>query len=1246
MIRDFPLQGMRLIEASAGTGKTFTLAALYVRLVLGHGNEQTQPAQGLAMLPPQILVVTFTKAATEELRDRIRQRLVDAAQVFRGEQIADEVLADIVADYPAETHQRCAAQLQLAAEWMDEAAIFTIHGWCQRMLSEHAFDAGTAFAQTMNHDLRELSLQIARDYWRYFLYPLADSRMLAELGSLASSPEALYRSVQPWLRAEGSSLNFQAAGSALPHSQEPAEVATTLAKWLQRVDAKSTEIIGALSGTLNAGVSNETNGAAAAIDAAIEAELLNKSSYKADKWFAVERPLFLLWQQHPQLFDALEKSTLEIIEKFNTEKLAARTKKGKTAPEHALFDLFAELLVLIQERPQVHLAVLSHAAEWFSAEFSARKMQRAELGFDDLLTRLHAALQSDGGGALAARIRTQFPMAMVDEFQDTDPVQFGIFRKIYPDVQTNAYGLVLVGDPKQAIYSFRGADLYTYLQARELTAGHHYNLPKNFRSTEALVAGVNALFTRAEQQPKGAFGFAEGQQNPLPFLPVTAAGRGGSLNEQQQSTPAVNYWLLDEAASELSKGAYQQQMAEACANRIAGLLNASNAGTAGFITSELSTAGTSNKQEATLARITPADIAILVRDRNEAAVIRKELSARGLRSVYMSDKDSIFATEEATTLLSWLQAVYSPNNETRLRAALMLRLSGQSDEGLAGWLEDEHAWEQVTDSVREFRDIWRYQGVLPMLRAWLHFFALPQFWLQSDEGERTLTNMLHLAELLQQESAHRDGETGLLRWFAQQLVEANKNEELVQRLESDAERIKVVTIHKSKGLQYSLVFLPFICSYRAVKKGQPVRYQDNGRMVVELEPDEEALLRADNERLQEDIRLLYVALTRPVYACWLGIAAYKEGQAKFSKVERSGLGTLLGLAEKPLAADLKTALAELPWHAEQFSAPEIYREVGEQFMPQQAERLTTKVQREHWWIASYSALRIGATVGGEAPDTAVHEQYQDDDEAPNVAQTPQPLRGIHAFARGAAAGTFLHSLLEYACETGFAQTVSDETKRWLERRLTLRGWQEQLDIVHAWLQEMAVATLKTSSQTLPELPKVVAEMEFWLAVHSVRASDLDAVIRRHVWPGVARPELLDESLNGMLKGFIDLTYEDSAGRYWVCDYKSNWLGDEDSAYSEAAMQKAMLEKRYDVQASLYLFALHRLLSARIPDYRERMNEYLGGAMYWFVRAPQQGQCIVQPSTELVLELDALFTGSAEVPAVPQLGVGLSEANNE
>ncbi|EGN75423.1 exodeoxyribonuclease V, beta subunit [Idiomarina sp. A28L] len=1217
--QSFPLQGTRLIEASAGTGKTYTLAALYVRLVLGHGAVGTGPANGAALLPPKILVVTFTKAATEELRDRIRQRLVDAAQVFRGQSEPDEVLASIVSDYAESDYAKCAAQLQLAAEWMDEAAIFTIHGWCQRMLSEHAFDAGTAFAQTMNKDLRELSLQIARDYWRYFLYSLPDNRVLHHFGDITKSPEALYQAIRPWLGAESDSLEFRASGAALPPALEPIKAAEQLQGWFQKVDQHAAKLREFMQPE-----------ALAELDEAFAKSIINKNKFREKGWLENERPQLENWIKHPERFDALDSGSQKFIEKYSADNLMAGTKAKFSPPSHPLFAGFSDLVALFAARPQLHLAVLHHAACWFTEEFQKRKQQRAELGFDDLLTRLYEALHREGGEALAERIRVQFPMAMVDEFQDTDAVQFGIFRKIYPKVTSTDYGLVLVGDPKQAIYSFRGADLYTYLNARELTAGQHYNLPKNYRSTHNLVASVNALFVRAEKQDAGAFGFAHEGHNPLPFFAVAAAGKQGFLQEHGANTPALNYWLADEAVEELRKGEYQQRMANACADRIAELLNGSALGTSGFSKSE-------NDE---LITITPADIAILVRDRNEAKVIRDALNARALRSVYMSDKDSIFATEEATTMLSWLQAVYSPENETRLRAALLLRLSGQSDSTLSHWFEDEQAWEKITDQVREFRDIWRYQGVLPMIRAWLHAFDLPQRWLQNDSGERTLTNMLHLAELLQQESSQRDGETGLMRWFAQQLDAANPNEELVQRLESDADRIKVVTIHKSKGLQYNLVFLPFICGHKAVTAKHSVRYhavnEDSGHTIVELEPDDEAIARADNERLQEDIRLLYVALTRPVYACWLGLGAYRDGNAKYSAVNRSGLGWLLNLPAKPTAADLKTALAELPWQHEQEPSFATYENAPSEAQPQSALRLPRAIHTEHWWIASYSALRTGAIYVPEAPDTATQEHYQDDDQGfaeqagnePTIAYAPENLLGMHGFPRGASAGTFLHNILEVAAEHKFKQTEGPEMQALLSRRLTQRGWEAETETLQSWLQQLTSVPLATGDECLTELPAIVAEMEFWLEVNNLKAADLDRVISRYLWPGKARPALLDEDLNGMLKGFIDLTYQDNSGRYWVCDYKSNWLGNDSAAYTERAMEKAMLEKRYDVQASLYLFALHRLLSARIPDYVDNIDHYLGGGMYWFIREPAAGQCVLKPDSQLLHELDALFRAEA------------------
>lgn len=1223
----FPLRGIQLIEASAGTGKTYSLAALYVRFVLAHGGETPG---GRAFLPPDILVVTFTKAATEELRDRIRARLVEAAAVFRGQSAGDDFLQALRAEYSEDQFAGCAARLQMAAEWMDEAAIFTIHGWCQRMLSEHAFDSGMGFAQEMEHDLTELQLQAARDYWRTWLYPLQDSRVLDDLGALARAPEMLLKQVQPWLRPDGKLIAFHADGQPLPTSQRPDEMGEKLRTWYRQVDAA----VAALTPHLDTSLLE--------LLTELQASKLNKRSYSDAKWHEVDLPTWKRWLAHPDEIQILQTDDAEHLQRFNPEVLRSRLKKGHVLPAHPAFVSLDHLMTVLNDRPDAYRAVVQHAAQWIAGRIEQQKERRAVLGFDDLLTRLHHALDREGGAVLAERIRAQFPVAMVDEFQDTDPIQFSIFRAIYPQIDANEYSLTLVGDPKQAIYSFRGADLQTYLRARRWTTGRHFNLPRNFRSAQALVDAVNRLFVQGEALPKGSFGFRHDDsedtsaigQNALPYFPVEAQGQRATYVEHGEIIPMLNYWLAPEAAEQFKKSDYMDRMARVCADRIAKMLTDSDAKHCGL------------QSEGSLKALQPGSFAVLVRNRMEAKQIAEALAVRGVRTVYLSDRDSVYATEEAQTLLAWLQAIHAPEDEQKLRMALMMRLSMQNDAQFGVWLEDEQAWETMLEHCRDFQRIWRQQGVLPMIRAWLHTLALPSRWLALVEGERILTNMLHLAELLQRESAHRDGETGLMRWFATHVQAPSGTDEQIQRLESDASRVQIVTIHKSKGLQYDFVFLPFIASFKSASDA-PLRYGQDDQTIVDIAPNETVKERADWERLLEDVRLLYVALTRAVYGCWLGLATFSEGNAKYSKLNRSALGYLLDLPDRPAPDDVRAALERLQWHEEPFPAAAMWQEVVSSAKPFPALVLSDHVTRERWWVASYSALRTRANAArleaeqigfAGTPDSARHAQLQDDDEM-TAAQIALPLSsapldaaddGLHDFPRGASIGTFLHGLLEWACEEGFDKVAGaiDDQQNYLQKRLQQRGLEDFLPAVQHWLDRMLTTPLAFPGDhpimSLATLPRAVSELEFWLEAKQVSVAQIDALAQQFFWPGVARPALEADTLNGMLKGFIDLTFIGSDGRYWVCDFKSNWLGADRSAYTQQSMQTAMLEKRYDVQATLYVFALHRLLKARVRDYEGNESKYLGGAMYWFMRDPSMGQLWLPTPHELVRALDTLF----------------------
>jgi len=1195
----FPLHGSRLIEASAGTGKTFTISALYLRLILGHGGDA---AFREPLLPPQILVVTFTDAATRELRDRIRARLVEAATVFRGDAQGDDLLRELRADFAQTQWDECARRLELAAQWMDEAAVSTIHGWCQRMLREHAFDSGSLFSQTLETDHSELLAEVVRDYWRQHCYPLQGAA-LQWVASVWATPDGLGARLRPLL-GEESPCAAQSLGDLLDAELQQREHALAELKepWLAWIDELQALLDEAVAG-------KQVDGKK------IQARFYNPWLDKLREW------------------SSGEESRLELGTGFTrlTPDGLAEAWKGN-APSHPALEAMALLKAQLEALPDPADAALRHAAAWVRQRFDWEKRQRAEMGFDDMLVRLDAALQGSNGERLAEVIRRQFPVAMIDEFQDTDPLQYRIFDTLY-QVEANRAdcGLFMIGDPKQAIYSFRGADIHTYLRARRATFGRHYNLEKNFRSSQAMVDAVNGVFLRAEQRDGGEGAFL--LRDDLPFIEVGAQGRREEWSVDGQAQSALTVWQL--ASDEpVAKGTYLDALAAGAASEIVRLLDLGQRGQAGFL-----------KDDA-LTVLRPSDIAVLVRDFNEAQAIRGELAARGVRSVYLSDKDSVFAAQEARDLLLWLRACAEPDQDRPLRAALASSTLGLALTELEQLNLDERTWERRVMQFRDYRQRWQRQGVLPMLRQLLQDFELPQRLMGRDDGERVLTNLLHLAELLQQAAAELDGELALIRHLSELLAgEGQAADEQVLRLESDEALVRVVTIHKSKGLEYPLVFLPFICAFRPVDDKKPLQIHDGERRRLVLKADEDSFLRAERERLGEDLRLLYVALTRARHACWLGVADLKIGNGKKSRLHESALGYLLGggasLAAShelgawlaPFAAGLESTVMPVPTASEQR-----YRMIeDEQFEPRW--RTPSRRAAEHWWIASYSALRLDEDAPSQAsrhedaaPDSpAMQNAIDDEDPLLALAPLPASAQGLHRFPRGPNPGTFLHGLLEMAAQEGFATLVQNppRLREALARRCQRRGLESWIDPLQQWLLTLLATPLPlvgTDTVVLAQLTQYQPELEFWFEARGVDVRLLDQWVQQCELPGVARQPLRADTLNGMFKGFIDLVFEHQ-GRYYVADYKSNWLGSDDSAYTREAIEMAIASHRYDLQYVLYVLALHRQLRLRLPDYD--YDRHLGGALYLFIRAPQQSAYLARPPRALIERLDALFMGEAE-----------------
>jgi len=619
--------------------------------------------------------------------------------------------------------------------------------------------------------------------------------------------------------------------------------------------------------------------------------------------------------------------------------------------------------------------------------------------------------------------------------------------------------------------------------------------------------------------------------------------------------------------------------------------------------------------------------------------------------VYLSDRDSVFATPEARDLLQWLKAMASPEDVPALRAALATASLGRPLAWLDAVQRDETAWEDIQDRFIRYRQRWQRRGVLPALRQLLHDFQVPEQLLADGQGERPLTNLLHLAEWAQDVSAGLDGDHALIRLLAEHIADP-ANDEQVLRLESDADLIQVVTVFKSKGLQYPLVVLPFVCSYREVdvRYGSPL-YHLQHRPVLELSPNKdlapEGFAQADDERIAEDVRLLYVALTRARYATFLGLAALAPGSNKTATLHKSALGYLLAGGERmPHLEALRSCWQRLADGCadivlEQADPPGAVTHAA---LAASSAAGKPALQPSHlpfdrWRVASYSALRYR---GEGTPETAGAEVRDEERESAPVplaeAASLRPAAGtLHAFPRGPEPGTFLHAVLEDTANAGFDRALEDEALlQQIAERCRKRGWAQHAPALQKGLQAWLTTSLAAEGRPGPilaQLQRYRAEPDFWFAAANAATGAIDGLVRAHLFPGAARPHLGEQPLNGLMKGFIDLLAE-YEGRFYVIDWKSNWLGPDNSAYQAEVMQEAMLDKRYDLQLAIYLLALHRHLRHSLGEAYD-YERHVGGAMLVFLRgieAPSRGVISLKPPLAFIQALDDCFAGAEPLDA--------------
>ena len=1186
-----PLEGANLIEASAGTGKTYAITGIFLRLLL-----EKRLSVG------EMLVVTYTVAATEELRDRIRRTIYGAIHAIKhgghedpfldglakryrndiptnvipvktGIQDLEDEVPDQVRNEKVDKRKEAIRILRTALRDFDEAPIYTIHGFCQRALHENAFESMGLFDTELAPDERALNEEVVRDFWRTHFYK-APREVVSYCLNKQFSPERFLKLIKGKLFDSEMRIIPDAqpvSFDALPPFREARE--QICRAWGDVRDEIAEKLC---YPGLNRTKYKDPNSLTAMMDGYVDSEA----------------PL--------PLFKGFEKFTFSYLQKS--------TNKEKTTPEHPFFDDCEELsrrAAALESQIEEHLLFLkADIFRYAREELRKRKQKQNIQSFDDLLVSLREALDKSGGAELIRNIRSRYRAALIDEFQDTDPVQYAIFQTIFAGEGAT---LFYIGDPKQSIYSFRGADLFAYMRAsREIDT--RYTLTYNWRSEPELVEAVNAVF---ETPQSAAFLYDE-----VPFARVAA----GDVKDRKRlmidghSEAPFHIWFLDGARLENAGAKTNQEytsnlLVVAVAAEISRLLHLGRGGRAMIGDEPLS----------------EGHIAVLVRENRKARTVQDVLRDFGIPSVLHS-AGNLFETHEAREVGRVLTAISEPHAEGLIRIALATDMLGINGEELDRMSDSEHEWEAWTARFREYNHLWERYGFIAMFRYFLAREKVRRRLLAFADGERRLTNVLHLMEVLHTESVGQKLKmTGLIKWLSSQRdSDAPRLEEHELRLESDARAVRIVTIHKSKGLEYPIVFCPFNWG-KSKSRTEEFTYHDpeeNWRLNLVLDQAagyDESL--AEKENLAENIRLLYVSLTRAKNRCYLAWGPFKDaGTSALAyilhppkeiamDIVSETESTFASLSDDDMRFDLETIAARADGAISVYDMPDFpalpYRaaaEAPESFFCRPFPGITDRDRR----IASFSYLlaeriHLPSVAAEYAPDLPDRDEGASEMEASPLKEAT----GIFAFPKGAKAGTFLHDVLEHV---DFTNPGDEDTKNLVALKLKQHGFDSQWqETVCEMIDRVVSSPLQTGSEG-PALSFVgnddrLNELEFYFPLNRLTPNTLTNIFREcamsHYTAFSGKIGRLNfQPVRGFMKGFMDLVFRHN-GCFYLIDWKSNFLGPSVDDYRPEALASTMEEEFYILQYHLYVVAIDRYLKVRLPEYN--YDTHFGGVFYIFLR---------------------------------------------
>lgn len=1191
-----PLDGVNLIEASAGTGKTYTITGLFLRLIVEK-----------KLTVDQILVVTFTEAATNELKDRIRKKLRETIEALTTGDCKDSNAVDFIKKI--DKKPEALSLFHDALRDFDQAAIFTIHGFCQRMLIENAFESSSLFDTELVADQENLKREIVQDFWRKHIYHAAPlfinyvlqqgfhpDKLLKMVGNKIFQPDL---KIIPEVEPVDSTAHQQAFEDAFHQVQQ--------AWHLARPDVE--EIL-------------------------MKHEGLDRNKYRKTSipaWIQSLDRYLSSGKNNPALFDKFEKLT--------SDGISHAVKKGFSIPLHPFFDLCQ----ILKNASDELTSTFDRQLAWLKKklfttvreELQKKKADRNVQSFDDLLLKLYYALSNETGTELALSIRNKYHAALIDEFQDTDPVQYAIFRTIF-EHENNI--LFLIGDPKQAIYGFRGADIFAYMEAAN-HAQARYTLAKNWRSGKNLVTAINTIFGSASHP----FVF-----DAIAYEPITAANEATDqviIEAEDHANASLQLWFLaasrfSDSSKPISKSAARELIIDSVANAIVRLIHLGKTKHA-FIAGE---------------PLRAADLAVLVRRNSEAIQMQQALAQVNVPSVLYSNAN-IFESQEAMEMERLLAAIAKPNNEKLLKAALVTDMIGFSGEALDQLKTDEIQWEAWLVKFQNYHETWNKRGFIRMFRQLLSNEKILPRLMSLTGGERRATNILHLSEILHQTSIEKNRNMAdLVKWLSEQRDPNSPRLEKHQlRLESDEKAVKIITIHKSKGLEFPIVFCPFTWDGSKITNARDdIAFHDENadmRFTLDLGSDQKDLnrLAAEKELLAENMRLFYVALTRAKHRCYVVWGRINEAETSapayiFHQPENlpdENIVTSIGDHVKSLSDEvMQNELTRLqnrsagtiqiaPLPVDQLAAPLSY---DDQKFDLSLQQFNANIDRQ-WRVSSFSSLVYRHSYEIDLADYDALPG-QSPGKLEKMAR-PEPIAPIFNFPGGRKAGMFFHHVFE---NLDFTQKEKSPMQNLVADSLSNfdyeREWQPTIcDMI----ERVISVPLDPSPRdfTLSHIPQTdrLNELEFYFPIKSISIQKLNSLFSKYQGKPVpnAFPEQIEKltfaPMRGFMKGFIDLVFRFEE-KFYLVDWKSNHLGNRVEDYDQQKLHAEMTSQYYFLQYYIYTLALDKYLKLRQPDYRYERN--FGGVFYIFLRGvePQKGTEFGiyrdNPSGEFIEELSKMI----------------------